>query len=96
LHWPAQAGAIRLQVEIPDTSREPETEYTLQLNDVDGKALFMSGPEPMKVAGPYRFVDVTVPSSALGPGPRTITLRRALQAPEAPPMYAWQVTGAPD
>jgi hypothetical protein len=95
LHWPANLGSIRLQAEVP-TAASSDATYRLQLSDADGETLFTSDTSPAKSAGPFRFVDVTVPTPALGPGPRRITLRSALEPPEAQPLFTWEVTGALD
>jgi hypothetical protein len=95
LHWPAKLSLIRLQAEVPTASSDDET-YRLEVSDVDGKTLFTSDASPTMTAGPYRFVDVAVPTSALGPGPRRITLRSALEPRQEQPLFTWEVTRALD
>ena len=85
------AGAIRLQVEVPDQTQE--TLYSIHIEDATGQRLFQMNALALHTAGPYRFVEAVVPPAALGPGDRTVVLSESGAADSAPPKFTWQVTG---
>jgi hypothetical protein len=94
LHWRADLASVRLQAEVPGPERS--TLYSLSVYDIEGHRLFEGAALSVHVAGRYRFVDTALPSTALGPGPRTISLRASDAAEDAPAEYTWQVVGVPD
>jgi len=82
--------AVRLQAEVPGPARD--VAYALQVDDAAGRRVFEVSGLAVRVAGRYRFVEVSVPAEALGPGARTISLRAAGGAADGtPPEYRWQI-----
>jgi hypothetical protein len=94
LHWQAGLASVRLQVEVPEPV--PGVLYSIRVADAAGHSLFAGEPQSVHSAGRYRFIDTLVPSSAMGPGDRTISLRTADAAAGAPAVFTWQVVGALD
>jgi|GEM_PF-2890844 hypothetical protein len=94
LHWRAGAASVHLQVEVPDPVRD--VGYSIQVSDAAGRRLFSGEPQTVHTAGRYRFIDSMVPSAAMGPGDRTISLRAADAAAGTPAQYSWRVVGALD
>jgi hypothetical protein len=94
LRWRADLASVRLQAEVSGPERD--TLYSLRIYDTAGHRLFEGAALPVHAAGRYRFVDTTVPTTALGPGPRTISLQAADAIADAPPEYTWQVVGVLD
>jgi hypothetical protein len=94
LHWRAGVASVHLQVEVPDPVRD--VGYSIQVSDAAGRGLFSGEPQTVHTAGHYRFIDSVVPSAALGPGDRTISLRAADAAAGTPAQYSWRVVGALD
>jgi hypothetical protein len=93
LHWRADVPSVRLQAEVPGSERG--TLYSIRIYDRAGHRLF-EGVSPAHTAGHYRFVDIILPSTILGPGPRTIALQAADAAQGAPADYTWHVVGVLD
>jgi hypothetical protein len=85
------AGAIRLQVEVPEPAQE--ILYSIHIKDAAGQRLFESNALAVHAAGPYRFVEAVAPLGALGPGDRTVLLTESGVANGTPPKFTWQVTG---
>jgi hypothetical protein len=94
LHWKADFASVRLQAEVPGP--EHSSLYSLSVYDMAGHRLFEGAALPAHVAGRYRFVDTVVPSKALGPGPRTVSLRLSDAAEGTPAEYIWQIDGVSD
>lgn len=94
LHWRAGVAFLHLQVEVPDPVRD--VGYSIQVSDAAGHRLFSGEPQTVHTAGRYRFIDSVVPSAAMGPGDRTISLRAADAAAGTPAKYTWRVVGALD
>ena len=94
LHWRAGAASVHLQVEVPDPVRD--VGYSIQVSDAAGHSLFSGEPQTVHTAGRYRFIDSMVPSAAMGPGDRTISLRAADAAAGTPAQYSWRIVGALD
>jgi hypothetical protein len=86
--------AVRLQAEVPET--KSDALYVLIIEDATGRRLFAASALAVQTAGPYRFVETTVPASALAPGERTVVLTKAGVAAESAATFRWQVTGMVD
>jgi hypothetical protein len=94
LHWKADAASIRLQAEVPGPDRN--TLHSLAVYDAAGRLLFEAAALPVHTAGHYRFVDAVLPSTVLGPGERSISLRGTDSAAGGPPDQTWHIVGALD
>jgi hypothetical protein len=94
LHWKSGLAAVRLQAEVP----EPESgaQYSIRVYDMENHRLFEGAALPVHAAGRYSFVDTVVPSAALGPGERTISLQSSNAAEGAPAQYTWRTLGVLD
>ena len=82
-------SAVRLQLEVPEPKQGAL--YAVELGSESRAHLFFASDLPVQSAGAYRFVEVTVPKEALGPGGRTITLRTGGSSEESPLVYRWQI-----
>jgi hypothetical protein len=71
-HIRAGATSIRLQAEVP--GQAPDAPYSIRIQDSRGEQLFEGAKLSVHTAGPYRFVEIVVPTAALGPGERTVSL----------------------
>jgi hypothetical protein len=89
LHLGPGDSAIRLQLEVPEPKQGAL--YAVELGSVSRAHLFFASDLPVQSAGAYRFVEVTVPKDAFGPGARTITLRTRGSSMESPLVYRWQI-----
>ena len=87
----AGTASVQLQAEVPDA--EPGVLYSLRVDDAAGRRLFEGSELAIHVAGRYQFVEAVVPSSALAPGARTISLRASSAPREAPAKFSWRITG---
>jgi hypothetical protein len=85
--------AIRLQAEVPGPAKNA---YSIELLSATGTRLFFASHLAIRVAGPYRFVEVTVPAEAIGPGARTVTLRVDGSSEQDSPEYRWQIEAEND
>jgi hypothetical protein len=94
LHWRASLASVRLQAEVPHPERG--TLYSIRVYDPAGRRLFEGAPRPVQAAGPYYFVDTVVPSAALGPGERIVSLLASNAAAAAPAKYTWHIVGLLD
>jgi hypothetical protein len=94
LHWRADAASIRLQAEVPGPDRN--TLYVLRVYDGAGLPVFEAASLSAHSAGHYRFVDIVLPSKALGPGARSVSLWASDGAHGTAPDYTWHVVGALD
>lgn len=89
VHLASGTVAVRLQVEVPGPPRN--VSYSLQVDDAAGRRVFEGSDLATRVAGPYRFVEATVPAQALGPGARTISLTAEGAQAASHPEYRWQI-----
>jgi hypothetical protein len=87
----ADAGAVRLQAEVPESSTDKI--YALHVDDAQGHRLFEGAGLAVHTAGPYRFVEAVVPAAALAPGDRSVSLTESGAPAGAPVTYRWDVTG---
>jgi hypothetical protein len=94
LHWKAGLAAVRLQAEVPEPKRGAR--YSIRIYDHTGDRLFEGAALPVHAAGRYSFVDTVVPSAALGPGERTISLQSSDAAEGAPAQYTWRIVAVLD
>jgi hypothetical protein len=88
IHLGSGGSAVRLQAEVPEPRKG--SSYSIELISADGTRLFSAGDLKIRGAGAYRFVEVTVPAEALGPGARIVTLRVGGSSEKEPPEYRWQ------
>ena len=89
VHIATGAATLRLQVEVPGPPREAA--YSIRLDDAGGQPVFEGSHLVPRVAGRYRFVEVTVPVQVLGAGSRTISLRVEGAAQGGAPEYRWEL-----
>ena len=68
---PPNSGLIRLQADIGDAN--DGATFNMIVSE-DGKTLFAANGLGVHRAGQIRFVEATMPTSSLGPGPRHITV----------------------
>lgn len=89
---PAHAERVRLQLEVDAPNAASSAPYDVAIADAE-RVVFSAHGVAMRTAGPYRFVEVPVPTRALGPGKRRITL-----TPPAMPQAAthWDITTRQD
>jgi len=66
LKLPAHEGDVRVQAEIVDDSTKASSRYALSVAD-GGSVLFLVHGLVARNVGPYRFVEVVIPSTVLGP-----------------------------
>jgi len=86
-----RARAVRLQAEVPESSTDKL--YALHVDDAHGHRLFEGAGLAVHTAGPYRFVEAVVPSAALAPGDRSVSLTESGAPAGAPVTYRWDITG---
>jgi hypothetical protein len=89
VHVAAGAAALRLQAEVPRPPRDAA--YSIRVDDDGGHTVFEGSHLVPRVAGRYRFVEVTVPVQVLGTGSRTISLRVEGTAQGGAPEYRWEI-----
>ena len=70
---PAHAEHVRLQLEVDVPNTAPSAQYDVAIADAE-RVLFSARGIALRTTGPYRFVEVTVPTRDLGPGKRRVTL----------------------
>jgi len=69
---PRGAATIRLQVEVD--SADAQARYDLSIEDA-GRTVFTAIGLPLRDVGPYRFVEVALPSKVLASGEHTVLIR---------------------
>jgi hypothetical protein len=73
---PHAVAKVRLQLELDAPAAAAGESYRIDIADAE-RLLFSAKDLAVRSAGPYRFVEVSVPTRALGPGKRRITLARS-------------------
>jgi hypothetical protein len=86
---PAGATSIRLQAEVPGQAEDAL--YSIRIQDSRGQQLFEGTRLGVHTAGPYRFVEVVVPTAAVEPGDRTVSLTGSDAAPISPAKFVWHL-----
>jgi hypothetical protein len=94
IHLGSGNPEVRLQAEVPEPQKEAS--YSIELVSAGGTRLFSAAALAIRGAGAYRFVEVTVPAEALGPGARTVILRVDGASEGEPPEYRWQIDSVQD
>jgi hypothetical protein len=89
LHLGSGHEAIRLQVEVP----EPQAQalYSVEVGSAMEPRLLYAPKLAIRGAGVYRYVELTAPAEALGPGSRTVTLRIDGADADSTPQFRWQI-----
>ena len=75
LKLPAHDGDVRVQAEIVDDSTEASSRYVFSVVE-GGRVLFVAHGLAARNVGPYRFVEVVMPTSVLGGEVRRIAVAK--------------------
>jgi hypothetical protein len=85
----SDAVTVRLQTEVPGPPRNAW--YSIRMDDAAGRTVFEKSHLTTHVAGPYTFVEASVPVEAFGSGVRNVSLTVDGAAATAAPDYRWQI-----